>query len=218
MTNPIKVKICGLTDRTTVEAAVEYGASYVGFVFFRRSPRFIGLEQATELVTPVPREVTPVGLFVDPTDADLEHTLDQVPLRMLQLHGGETPARVAEIKKLTGLPVIKALAVSTNADVMRAGLYIDSVDLLMFDAKPPPDATRPGGNAVAFDWSLMRGYNGARAWFLAGGLNRDNVGTAISQSGATMVDVSSGVETRPGMKSAAKIRAFLAAVTAAAKA
>jgi phosphoribosylanthranilate isomerase len=211
----VKVKICGLGEERGLQAALDGGAAYVGFVFFRRSPRFVDLTLAATLAAQVPRDVTAVGLFVDPTDADLDTTLAHVPLGMIQLHGRETPARVADVKKRTGLPVMKALGISTAADVARAAAYAGHADMLLFDAKPPPGATRPGGNAVAFDWALTRTYGGALPWFLAGGLTRDTVAAAIRQSGAALVDVSSGVESRPGVKSPAMIRAFLAAVNAA---
>jgi phosphoribosylanthranilate isomerase len=182
----IAVKICGLTEARGLKAAIDYGAAYVGFVFFRRSPRYIDIDTADVLADLVPRGVKVVGLFVDPTDADLEATLDRVPLDIVQLHGHEEPARVAAIKSLTGLSVMKAVGIATARDVMAAKVYEAVADRLLFDAKPLPDATRPGGNAQA----------------------------AIAASGATMVDVSSGVESKPGLKSPAKIRAFMAAVAA----
>ena len=212
----VAVKICGLSDSRTLKAAIDNGAAYVGFVFFRRSPRFIDTERAAKLVDKVPRDVTSVGLFVDPTDAELERVLEHVPLRMLQLHGAETPERVDEVKARFRLPVMKVIGVATARDVMAAGAYDQIADRLLFDTKPPPEATRPGGNAVAFEWSLMRSYAGRLPWGLAGGLAPNNVAEAIAASGAAMVDVSSGVETRPGVKSPAKIRAFLTAVDAAA--
>jgi phosphoribosylanthranilate isomerase len=211
----VAVKICGLTESRGLKAAIAHGAAYVGFVFFRRSPRLVSIKQAAKLAALVPRGVTSVGLFVDPTDADLDQTLDHVPLEMIQLHGQETPARVAEVRKRTGLPVMKVIGVATAHDVLGAGAYDNVADRLLFDAKPPPGAARPGGNAVAFDWSLMRAYAGRLPWGLAGGLAKENIAAAIAASGARMVDVSSGVETRPGAKSPAKIRAFLAAVAAA---
>ncbi|TAL01784.1 MAG: phosphoribosylanthranilate isomerase [Rhodospirillaceae bacterium] len=211
----VKVKICGLNDRRGLDAALDAGAAYVGFVFYRRSPRFVDLDQAAALVARVPRPVIAVGLFVDPTDADITMVTDRVGLGMLQLHGNEAPERVDEIKRRTGLPAMKVLGVASAGDVHRARAYEDRADMLMFDARPPPGATRPGGNAVAFDWKLVRSYTGPVPWMLAGGLTRDNVATAIAQSGATIVDVSSGVESNPGVKSPAKIRAFLAAVAAA---
>ena len=211
----VAVKICGLTESEGLNAAIEYGAAYIGLNFFRRSPRFVSTEQAAKLAALVPREVISVGLFVDPTDSDLAQTLAHVPLGMIQLHGKETPERVAEVKARTGLPVMKVIGVATARDVMGANAFDQVADFLLFDAKPPPGATRPGGNAVAFEWSLMRSYAGRLPWGLAGGLSRHNVVEAISASGARMVDVSSGVETRPGVKSPAKIRAFLAAVATA---
>jgi len=215
MPRSVKVKICGLSDERGLKAAIDNGASYVGFVFYRRSPRFVDIETAAKLVASVPRKVIPVGLFVDPTDADLATILEHVPLAMIQLHGKESPARVAEIKKRTGLRVMKAVGVATVADVKAASAYNTVADMLLLDAKPPPGATRPGGNAVAFDWTLARHYTGPLPWMLAGGLTGKNVAAAVSQSGARIVDVSSGVETKPGVKSPAKIRAFLAAVAAA---
>lgn len=211
----INVKICGLTDERGLTAAVGAGANFVGFVFFRRSPRFVSADQAAELAALVPRKVTPVGLFVNPTDADLDKVVNNVRLGAIQLHGKETPDRVDAIRAAYGLPVIKVIGISTARDVMEAGVYENHADWLMFDANPPKNATRPGGNAVAFDWKLMATYAGKTPWFLAGGLTRANVARAMVESGARAVDVSSGVESRPGVKSPAKIRAFVKAAKAA---
>jgi phosphoribosylanthranilate isomerase len=211
----VAVKICGLTEPRGLKAAVDAGAAYVGFVFFRRSPRFIAADQAAALVDLVPRGVIAVGLFVDPTDAELDRVLARVPLGMIQLHGSETPARVAAVKARTGLKAMKVLGIAVPKDVIAAKAYEGAADRLLFDAKPPPGATRPGGNALAFDWALVRAYAGPLPWGLAGGLTKANVAAAIAASGATMLDVSSGVESRPGIKSPAKIRAFMAAVAAA---
>jgi phosphoribosylanthranilate isomerase len=211
----VAVKICGLTEARGLQAAVDHGASYVGFVFFRRSPRFIAAEDARALADDVPRRVKTVGLFVDPTDAELDVVLDRVPIDILQLHGQETPERITAIKRRTSLPVMKALGIAAARDVVAAKAYERVADMLLFDAKPPPDATRPGGNALPFDWSLLRAYAGPLPWGLAGGLSKANIAAAIAASGAAMIDVSSGVETRPGIKSPAKIRAFMAAVSAA---
>ncbi len=210
------VKICGLKDARSLAAAVEGGAAYAGFVFFRRSPRFITAEAAGALISETPRGVTPVGLFVNPTDAELETVLSHARLGMIQLHGNETPARVDKVRLLSGLPVIKAVGVATARDVHAATIYEDHADWLLFDAKPPADATRPGGNALAFDWPLLKAYAGETPWMLAGGLTRGNVAAAVKASGARAVDVSSGVETAPGVKSPAKIRAFLKTARAAA--
>jgi len=211
----LQIKICGLTDARGVTAAVDAGANLVGFVFFRRSPRYVSREMAAELASLVPRGVKKVGLFVNPTDAELEKTLKAGRLDMIQLHGKETPARVDAVRMLSGLPVMKALGIETPKDLIDAKAYSEHANWLMFDAKPPKDATRPGGNAVAFDWKLMASYTGKTPWFLAGGLTRANVARAIVESGARLVDVSSGVESGPGVKSPAKIRAFIKAAKAA---
>lgn len=207
----LSVKICGLTDARNVAAAVEGGAAYTGFVFYRRSPRWVSFEAVGALINELPRHVTSVGLFVNPTDGELETALAHARLGMIQLHGSESPERVDKVRLLSGLPVIKALGISTARDVLAAKVYEDHADWLLFDAKPPKDATRPGGNAVAFDWTLLKAYTGKTPWFLAGGLTRDNVAGAIKNAGARAVDVSSGVESAPGAKSPAKIRAFLKA-------
>lgn len=207
----VSVKICGITDERGLTAAIDAGADFVGFVFYRRSPRFVTLDQAAALVEQVPRNLTTVGLFVNPTDAELDQVLKNVPLGAIQLHGKETPERVDTIRAAYHLPIIKALGISSARDVMDAAAYENHADWLMFDAKPPKDATRPGGNAVAFDWKLMASYTGKTPWFLAGGLTLANIVRAIAESGARAVDVSSGVESRPGVKSPAKIRAFVQA-------
>ena len=213
----MSVKICGLMDARNVAAAVESGAAFTGFVFFRRSPRYISAESAGELIGEIPRNVTTVGLFVNPTDTDLESVLTHARLGMIQLHGNETPERVDQVRLLSGLPVIKAIGVGTARDVLAAKAYENHADWILFDAKPPKDATRPGGNAVAFDWTLLKTYTGKLPWLLAGGLTRANVVGAAQASGARAVDVSSGVETSPGVKSPAKIRAFLKTALAAGK-
>ncbi len=211
----ISVKVCGLTDPRGVTAAVDAGAAMVGFVFFRRSPRFVTPETAAQLTDLAPRGVKKVGLFVDPTDAELEQVLRSVRLDMIQLHGKETPARVDAVRLFSGLRVMKALGIATARDLHEAKDYQDHADWLLFDAKPPKDATRPGGNAKAFDWALLKSHVGKTPWGLAGGLTRGNVAKAIKESGARLVDVSSGVESAPGVKSPAKIRAFVKAALGA---
>lgn len=210
----LQVKICGLSDARGVTAAVDAGANLVGFVFFRRSPRYVTPEAAAELANLVPRGVKKVGLFVNPTDADLDGVLKTVRLDMIQLHGKETPARVDAVRLMSGLPVIKALGIESAKDLIDAKIYDDHADWLMFDAKPPKGATRPGGNAKSFDWTLLKASVGRTPWVLAGGLTRTNVARALKESGARVVDVSSGVESRPGVKSPAKIRAFVKAARA----
>lgn len=208
-----QVKICGLNSPDAVAAAAT--ADFAGFLFFARSPRGVTADQAAALAAPLPAAVKRVGLLVDPDDATLRDTLQRFPADMIQLHGQETPARAAEIRKVFAVKIMKALPIGDAADVARARAYEDAVDWLLFDARPPkvPGAL-PGGNAVAFDWALLTGQAWRRPWMLAGGLTPDNVAQAIRVSGAKTVDVSSGVEDRPGVKSVAKIKAFLAAARA----
>ncbi len=209
----IDVKICGLTTADGLAAAVRAGARYVGFVFYARSPRNVSVRQAAALALTVPAGVRKVGLFVDPSDPELAEVLRAVPLDVIQLAGDETPARVAEVRARTGKPVFKAIRIEGPDDVALAHTYEDSADFLLFDAKPPKDMilALPGGNGLAFDWKLIAGETWRRGWILAGGLTADNVADAMEQSGATFVDVSSGVEDRPGVKSPAKIEAFIKA-------
>ena len=204
---PVEAKICGLSTPDTVDAAVEAGARFVGFVTYPRSPRHIDLETLRALGARVPKSVGRVGLFVDPDDALLEARLATGALDMLQLHGGETPERVVAIKARTGKPVMKAVKVATRADVERGIAAFASVaDRLMFDAA---EGTLPGGNARAFDWTILAGVAVPVPWMLAGGLTPDNVAEAVRVSGAPGVDVSSGVESSRGVKSIVLIRAFL---------
>ncbi len=214
----IAVKICGLTTPDAVVEAARGGADYVGFVFFPPSPRWLSAAAAAALAEGVPAATRRVGLVVDADDALLETILANVPLDMLQLHGNEPPARVAAIRQRFGLPVIKAIGVADTADVRQVPAYEDVADWLLFDARPPVGSSLPGGNARAFDWALLRGVRCARPWFLAGGLDADNVAAAVDASGAQAVDVSSGVEERPGVKSIAKIARFLRVAAAIAPA
>lgn len=209
------VKICGLRDAAAVAAAVEAGAEMVGFVFFPPSPRSMDVDAAAALTAAVPPGVTRVALSVDADDDLLAAIADRAGVDMLQLHGKETPKRVTEIRARFGLPVMKAVAIAGPKDVARARTYEAVADRLMFDAKPPKDATRPGGNALTFDWELIAGETWAKPWVLAGGLTVDNVAEAIRVSGAAAVDVSSGVEDAPGDKNPEKIRAFVAAAKSA---
>jgi len=205
------VKICGLKTPDAVEAAIDGGADMVGFVFFPPSPRALHIHEAAALCAPVPKGITKVGLFVNPEDALLADVLANVPLDLIQLHGKETPARVLDVSTRFAKPVMKALAIATADDVATARAFEPVVDRLLFDAKPPKGATRPGGNALAFDWGLLDGATWSVPWLLAGGLTPDNVAAALRLTRAPGVDVSSGVEDAPGIKSTAKIRAFLAA-------
>jgi len=207
----VEAKICGLSTPETVDAAVEAGARFVGFVTFPRSPRHIeSLDILKSLGVRVPRSVTRVGLFVDADDALIDARLATGAIDMLQLHGAETAERVAALKARTGKPVIKAIKVASPADVERGiAAYAGTADRLMFDAA---DGTLPGGNATAFDWTFLSGRTVPLPWFLAGGLTPANVADAVRVTGAPAVDVSSGVEATRGVKSIELIRAFLGAV------
>ncbi len=206
----VAVKICGLSTLESVAAAALGGAKFAGFVFYPPSPRNLSPEQAAPLVAGVPSGISRVGVFVDPGDELLERVLAKAPLDLIQLHGEESPERVGAIKKKFGKPAIKAIKISSEADLGEAARYFAAADWLMFDARPPKDASRPGGNALAFDWELLRQRRWPLPWMLSGGLNPGNLGEAVRISGAKAVDVSSGVESRPGVKDTAKIREFLA--------
>lgn len=211
----VKTKICGLKTPEAVLAAVKGGAAYVGFVFFAASPRNISPEHVAELTPLVPAGVTRVALTVDADDDLIASIVSTAGIDMIQLHGKESPERVQEIKQRFCLPVMKVIPVSTAADLAAAADYENVADQLLFDARPPKGATRPGGNAVSFDWKLMHQLETSLPWVLAGGLSLENVAEAISVSGATAVDVSSAVETAPGVKDIKKIKAFIEAVSAA---
>jgi phosphoribosylanthranilate isomerase len=214
MPRDIRVKICGLTEARDVAAAVAAGAAYVGFVFFEKSPRHVGIKAARALAIEVPPGVAKVALTVDAEDAALDALCAAVPLDMLQLHGDESPERVAQVKARYGLPVMKAIGVAGAGDLAAIDAYAGVADQLLIDAKPPPGATRPGGNALAFDWRLIEGRDWPLPWLLAGGLTPENVAQAVARTGARQVDVSSGVEAAPGQKDAARIRAFIEAARA----
>lgn len=207
----IAVKICGLTEAESVEAAVAAGADYLGFNFFPKSPRFVLPDQAAALVEAVPESVLCVGLFVDPDDAALIDVLGKVRLDYVQLHGVESPERVDAVRLEYGLPVMKVFGVSEAEDIQAAEAYENHADMALFDAKPPAGASRPGGNAEAFDWDLMQAYGGSLPWLLAGGLTPETVAEAIKRSGAPGVDVASGVESASGQKDPALIKAFVQA-------
>jgi phosphoribosylanthranilate isomerase len=209
----LEVKICGLSTRETLAAACAGGADLVGFAFYPRSPRAVTTEQAVDLAAQVPAGVTKVGLFVDADDETLGVTAAAVGLGMLQLHGEESPSRVAAIKAATGLPVMKAIRLRQPGDLDLATAYLEVADRLLFDAKPPPEATEalPGGNAMTFDWRILAGTQWPLPWMLAGGLTAANLGEAVAVTGARAVDVSSGVERAPGEKDPDLIREFLAA-------
>ncbi|HEY4249615.1 MAG TPA: phosphoribosylanthranilate isomerase [Roseomonas sp.] len=209
------VKICGLNDAQGFDAAVAEGADLVGFVFFPASPRAVTPAQAAALSARHAGGPGRTGLFVDPTDDEIGAVLAALPLDILQLHGEETPERCAALRARFGVPVMKALGVAAPADLDGLDAYAPAVDRFLLDAKPPPEATRPGGNALAFDWGLTAGRAIPRPWLLAGGLTPANVAAAIGISGAPGVDVSSGVERARGVKDPALIAAFIRAARGA---
>ena len=210
----LAAKICGVNSADAAQTVAVAGPAFMGLVFFAKSPRNVTASQAAALAAMVPPTTQKVGVFVDPTDPQLEEILNAVPLDMIQLHGGETPDRVGEIRAGFGLSVMKAIAVASASDLADIAGFEAVADWLLFDAKAPKTmaSALPGGNALAFDWTLLAGHTFARPWMLSGGLTPENVGAAAAASGATTVDVSSGVEDKPGVKSRAKILAFLAAV------
>ncbi len=207
----VRVKICGLKTPGDVAAVVAAGAAYAGFNFFPKSPRFVTPEVARSLALAAPDGLCKVALVVDADDATLDRIVAEVPLDMLQLHGHETPARVAEVKARYGLPVMKVIGVAEEADL--AGLldYQLVADQILIDAKAPKGAVLPGGNGLTFDWRLLVGRKWLKPWMLAGGLTPDNVGQAIQRTGARQVDVASGVESAPGVKDSGRIAAFIEA-------
>lgn len=213
--NPIAVKICGLTKPDDMRAVIDIGAAYCGFVFFEKSPRNITLDVATALALEAPMGLAKVALTVNATDAFLDDLTAQVPLDMLQLHGSESPARVAEIKSRYGLPVMKAVGVADENDLAALDQYLSVADQILLDAKAPKGAPLPGGNGLAFDWRLIAGRRWLKPWMLAGGLTPTNVAEAIKMTGAQQVDVSSGVESAAGVKDGDLIRAFGSAVKVA---
>lgn len=212
MTTSARVKICGLRDVAVMQAAVDAGASYVGLVFFPKSPRNVSIAQAALVAKAVPMGVAKVALVVDADDALLDAITAAVPLDILQLHGHETPARVAAIRARYGLPVMKAVGVADESDLAALDAYAQVADQILVDAKPPKSADLPGGNGLAFDWRLIAGRRWPVPWMLAGGLTPENVAEAIALTGATQVDVSSGVEASPGVKDAALMCSFCEAV------
>ena len=207
--NDIRVKICGLRDPADIAAAVSAGAAYAGFVFFPKSPRHLEIDAAAALAVEAPIGLCKVALTVNATDAELDAITGAVPLDMLQLHGNETPQRVAEVKARYGLPVMKAVGIADAEDLPQIDLYSSVADQLLIDAKPPKTAVLPGGNGLAFDWRLLAGRKyWQRPWMLAGGLTPENVAEAIRVTGAKQVDVSSGVESAPGQKDGQLITDF----------
>jgi len=209
MTNPVSVKICGLATVDDVRACADAGANYMGLVFFEKSPRNIIIPTARELALAAPLGLAKVALVVNPSDAELDAITATVPLDMLQLHGRETPERVAEVKARYGLPVMKAVGIADGDDLPKLESYFGVADQILVDAKPPKGGELPGGNGLSFDWRLIAGRRWPCPWMLAGGLTPENVAEAVKMTGAKQVDVSSGVEDAPGQKNAELIQKFV---------
>jgi phosphoribosylanthranilate isomerase len=207
----IRVKICGLRSPEDVAAVAAAGAAYAGFVFFPKSPRHLTLEQAREAALAAPPGLAKVALTVDADDDLLDTIVEAVPLDLLQLHGHESPERVAQVRDRYGLPVMKAVGVADEGDLAPLLDYSLVADQILIDAKPPKGSALPGGNGLSFDWRLVAQRRWLRPWMLAGGLTPQNVAEAIRLTNARQVDVSSGVESAPGVKNAGLIRSFVKA-------
>jgi phosphoribosylanthranilate isomerase len=208
---PVQVKICGINSAAAADAALRAGADFGGLVFFAKSPRHLSLEQGALLAERMRGRLRLAALVVDESDEQLAAIAARVKPDFFQLHGKETPARAADIRARFGISIIKALPAAEQADLAKASAYDGVAEMVLFDAVPAADAVRPGGHGAAFDWRILQGRNFARPWFLAGGLTPENVARAIAVSGAKMVDVSSGVESAPGVKNETRIAAFVAA-------
>ena len=208
----VSIKFCGLSRVEDVVAAADAGARYVGFVFFPKSPRNVTPDEARLLAVEVPVGVAKVALVVDADDAFLDEITLKVPLDILQLHGKESPERVAQIKARYGLPVMKAVGIADAEDLPQLDVYAQVADQILVDAKPPKTGALPGGNGLAFDWRLIANRRWPVPWILAGGLTPENVALAVQMTGARQVDLSSGVESSVGVKDAGLMRAFAQAL------
>jgi phosphoribosylanthranilate isomerase len=208
---PATAKICGLSTPETLDAAIRHGASHVGFVFFAKSPRNLDPDQAAALIRRAPVHVGKVGVFVNPDDALLARAI-AAGLDALQLHGQESPERVAALRSRHKVEVWKAVPVKTRADLAAARSFRGAADRILYDAKTPKGADLPGGLGLRFDWTLLEGFDHPLPWALSGGLDAGNVAEAVGVTGARLVDVSSGVESAPGVKDVERIAAFLKAV------
>lgn len=208
----VAIKICGLSTIEGIDAALNGGASHVGFVHFARSPRHLEPQKLAEIAQRVPPHVKRVAVLVDAEDALIDTLISAGGIQLLQLHGKESPARAAELARRTGLEIWKAISVKTAADLAAGAAYAGAADRLLYDAKTPDGAALPGGMGMRFDWSLLAGHRASQPWGLSGGLDPDNVAEAIRMTGAPLVDVSSGVESAPGVKDVGRIAAFCRAV------
>ncbi len=211
---PVLTKICGISTPETMDAALAAGASHIGFVFFPQSPRYVTPDKAAALAARVQGRAKIVGLFVNPADAVMMQTLNKVPLDIIQLHGEESPSLAAHIKADSRKALWKAIPVRKPKDLLQAEQYIGVADVILYDAKPPPGVNLPGGNGLRFDWDVLRGHRHVLPWALSGGLDANNIAEAVRVTRATLLDVSSGVESAPGVKDVDKIAAFLQAAAA----
>jgi phosphoribosylanthranilate isomerase len=202
------IKICGIRDTATLDAAIKARADFIGFNFFPLSPRFLTLADAAALGAQAEGRITRVGVFVDATDAAIKEVAQAANFDVIQLHGGEDPARAAHLRGQFGLPVWKVVSVASVNDIARADAYAGAADLILFDAKTPKGAALTGGMGLTFDWTLLAGWKGSLPWGLAGGLTPNNVAEAVRLTSAPLVDTSSGVESAPGLKDVDKIAAF----------
>jgi phosphoribosylanthranilate isomerase len=212
---PLSVKICGLKTPDTIAAAIEGGASHVGFIFFAKSPRYIEPVEAGRLREAVRGRAQAVAVVVDADDAFLDAIVSEMQPDMLQLHGKETPERVAEVQARYSLPVMKAFSISEAVDLQKIEPYLGVADRFLFDAKPPKGSELPGGNGISFDWRLLQSLDPDLDYLLSGGLNAENIGEALRLCNPPGIDISSGVESAPGVKDVAAIRAFFHAIEAA---
>lgn len=208
---PVAAKICGLSTPETVDAAIAGGARHIGLIFFAKSPRHVSIAQAASLVARLPHHVGAVGVFVDPDAALLDAVRAQVALSAIQLHGNESAAFAAQMRRRHGIDIWKVVAVKTAADIATASAYRGAVSRILYDAKTPEGAALPGGMGVRFDWTLLQGARHPLPWALSGGLDAHNLAEAVRLTGAELVDTSSGVESAPGIKDVDKITAFLKA-------
>lgn len=205
----VQAKVCGVTTPESVESAVKGGAYFIGFVFFRKSPRYISPEKAAALSARIPSGIKKVAVLVDPMDNEIDEIFESFEPDYLQLHGNESPERVREVRATYSVPVIKAIKVRSSDDVAMSGAYAKVADMLLFDARAPENSALPGGNGLVFDWNLIKNRKFTIPWLLSGGLNGENLETAVKTTGARMVDASSSLESEPGVKNPKLVREFL---------
>lgn len=212
MRSKIRVKICGITNKQDMDAIIKYDAHYAGLMFFEKSPRFVETELARQLSLHAGNKIKKVAVAVNPDTRFLDEIVENVPLDFIQLHGEETPERVKEIKLKYQIPVIKAIGISEAKDLKLVSIFSEVSDQLLIDAKPPKSSILPGGNGLSFDWNLIKNIEFDCPWLLAGGLNSKNAANAIDLTGATQLDLSSGVEKSPGVKDENKIASFMSSI------